>query len=238
MKYTFDSRIRYTETGTNGILTIPATVNYLQDCTTFQSEDLGLGVQYLTELHRAWVLNSWHIQLDQKLCENDRITVSTWSCGSNGVAGLRDFTIENGRGEICVRAHSVWAYVDTENGRLCRVTDQELAAYGIHPPLEMRRTDRKIRLPKEMAAAAPFGVRLSDLDSNRHVNNGKYVQMAVDLLPEDFEVNDIRVEYRSSAHLGDMIYPRLAQEGNSYSVSLCGEDGKPYANLAFAYDQE
>ena len=42
--YTFDSRVRYSETDVNGTLSVTAAVNYFQDCSTFQSEDLGVGV--------------------------------------------------------------------------------------------------------------------------------------------------------------------------------------------------
>lgn len=41
--YSFTSRVRYSEIGQDGRLTIPALVDYLQDCTTFGSEELGLG---------------------------------------------------------------------------------------------------------------------------------------------------------------------------------------------------
>ena len=49
--YTFGSRIRYSETDEYGKLTLTGIMNYLQDCSTFQSEDIGLGISYLTEHH-------------------------------------------------------------------------------------------------------------------------------------------------------------------------------------------
>ena len=38
MKYSFTSRIRYSEIGEDGCLTLPGLINYFQDCSTFQSE--------------------------------------------------------------------------------------------------------------------------------------------------------------------------------------------------------
>ena len=52
--YTFGSRIRYSETDEYGKLTLTGIMNYLQDCSTFQSEDIGLGISYRTEHHQAW----------------------------------------------------------------------------------------------------------------------------------------------------------------------------------------
>ena len=42
--YAFDSRIRYSETDSEGYLTLDALLNYFQDCSTFHSEDVGLGI--------------------------------------------------------------------------------------------------------------------------------------------------------------------------------------------------
>mgnify|MGYP000603361539 CR=1 FL=1 len=36
MKYSFTSRIRYSEIGEDGNLTLPGLINYFQDCSTFQ----------------------------------------------------------------------------------------------------------------------------------------------------------------------------------------------------------
>ena len=40
--YTFDSRIRYSETDETGALSLLGVINYMQDCSTFQSEDIDL----------------------------------------------------------------------------------------------------------------------------------------------------------------------------------------------------
>ena len=52
MIYTFDSRVRYSEVDHQGTLTLPAMMNYLQDCSTFQSEDIGVGLSALRERKR------------------------------------------------------------------------------------------------------------------------------------------------------------------------------------------
>ena len=44
--YTFDSRVRYSETDENGNLSLESLIDYMQDCTNFQSEDLGVGLEY------------------------------------------------------------------------------------------------------------------------------------------------------------------------------------------------
>ena len=59
--YSMKSRVRYSEADSRQKMTFQALTNYLQDCCIFQSEDLGIGVDYLQEHAQAWFLASWQI---------------------------------------------------------------------------------------------------------------------------------------------------------------------------------
>ena len=44
--YEFNSRVRYSEIDHHGTLTLPALINYFQDCSSFQSEMWDLERRY------------------------------------------------------------------------------------------------------------------------------------------------------------------------------------------------
>ena len=56
MAYQFDSRVRYSETGVDRKLKMVSLVDYFQDCSTFQSESLGCGLDYMEANNLAWYL--------------------------------------------------------------------------------------------------------------------------------------------------------------------------------------
>ena len=64
---------------------------------------------------------------------------------------------------------------------------------------------RKIALPEECMSLEPFPVRRYHIDTNEHVNNCQYVQMAMEMLDQERVIRQVRVEYKKSAVLGDMI---------------------------------
>jgi acyl-ACP thioesterase len=68
----------------------------------------------------------------------------------------------------------------------------------------------------------------ADIDYNRHMNNANYVRIAMELLPEGFEVKDMRVEYRIAAKQGDLLTPTLYPTDGGYIVALA-IDGQPSA---------
>lgn len=70
-------------------------------------------------------------------------------------------------------------------------------------------------------------VRKSFLDSNQHVNNGRYVSEALDLIGKE-DVKRLRVDYRRAAVLGDVMYPAVYENDDLIQVSLNDSYGNPY----------
>ena len=91
MGYEWKCRVRYSETGVDGKLTLPALVNYFQDCSTFHSESLGLGWKYLSSRKKAWMLSSWQIEVKRYPSMGENITVKTWPHAFKGFLGERNF---------------------------------------------------------------------------------------------------------------------------------------------------
>lgn len=228
--YQFDSRVRYSETDERGCLSVTGMINYLQDCSTFQSEDIGLGVSYLKEHHQAWWLSSWQIIIDREPVLGERIVMSTWPYEYKGIYAYRNFTIQDQEGRYLVRANSIWFLFDTQAGRPVRVTEADIRGYGaMEERLSMDYAPRRILIPAEYEKREPVLVMKHHIDTNHHVNNAQYVEIARELLPDNFRIGEIRVEYKTAAVMGDYIMPRVSKIPEGYVAALCKEDGTPYA---------
>ena len=57
--------------------------------------------------------------------------------------------------------------------------------------------------------------------------------MAAEYLPEDFEIHQMRAEYKKSAVLGDVIYPGVKVSPDGVTVVLGDQNEKPYAVIEF-----
>ena len=220
-QYTFKSRVRFSEVDHTKRITLPGIVNYFQDCSNFQSEELGLGVDHFAKYKRAWILSAWQVVIDRYPSLGEEISVSTWATEFNGLYGLRNFCMEDEGRQMTAYANSVWVYMDIEKGRPAKPGEDETKAYGEGEPLKMEYAPRKIALAKDAEPMDAFPVRKYHIDTN--------VQMALEVLKERMEVRQLRVEYKRSAVYGDVIYPRTAYEKDRTVVELCDEAGKPYA---------
>lgn len=230
--YEIKSRVRYSETDLDAKLSLTGIMNYLQDCSTLQSEDMGVGISYLEESKKAWLLSSWQIEVLRRPGLGEEIRVGTWPYGFKGIYGLRNFVICDKDGNYLVKANSCWFLVNTETGRPIRPQMEDTAPYGnTEPPLSMDYAPRKIALPDGMEEAGRLRVMKHQLDTNRHVNNAQYVDMAKEVLPEGTEIAEIRAEYKKAAVLGDEVILKRAQTEESYVISLCSADGEIFANV-------
>ena len=185
--YTFDGRIRYSEVDRRRKLTAEKTIDYFQDCTSFQSEDLGIGLDYMSERGIAWVINYWQIHFYRRPVMGESVRT-----------GTQPYEFK--------AANSVWTLLDMEKMYPVRVPEEIIGKYELAPKLDMEYSPRKIAVPKEGGECREdIVVRMHHLDTNQHMNNAQYVHFAVMYLPADSEIRELRVEYRRQAVLGDRI---------------------------------
>ncbi|MBQ1194362.1 MAG: acyl-[Lachnospiraceae bacterium] len=231
--YTFDSRVRYSEISNSGNIGFGSIVDYFQDCSTFHSESLGMGIDYLKEKEIAWVLNSWQIVIEKDIKLGDNITIGTKAYDFKGFYGYRNFCIIDKTGDMAVKANSLWVLISTKTGMPLKVTDEEAAPYGREEKLDMNYTDRKIKIVGEGVAMDSFSVKKYHIDTNGHVNNAQYIKFAEEYLNENLKVGAIRAEYKKAAKYGNNIYPVIYSNEDNVTVSLNDEDGKSYAVVEF-----
>lgn len=232
-EYTIKSRVRFSEIDHTRKMTLPGIINYFQDCSIFQSEEIGYGLEYLNKQKKAWMLSAWQIVINRYPGLGEEISVSTWASGFKGICGDRNFCMRDKTGKITACANSLWVYMDLKKGRPVKPGADEIEAYGVSEPLEIEEMSRKIELPKEMTELPPFPVRRYHIDTNEHVNNCQYVQMAKEAYKGDVPIRRMRAEYKKSAVYNDVIVPRVGREDNRTVVELCGAKEQTFAAVEF-----
>ncbi len=236
--YSFESRVRYSELAQNRRLSLDSLINYMQDCASFESEELGVGMETLDQRKRTWILNFWQIVIDRYPGMGEKITIGTQGCGCEKMFGYRNFMVTDAAGEFVARANSIWVLMDTEKGRPVIVKPEEAAVYGTAEPILASQAPRKIRIPEGGREQKHFTVEEYHLDTNHHVNNGQYVRMAEPFLPRGEVVRELRVEYKRQARLGDEVVPVVYPVPQGILVALNDEAGRAYALVEYFLEKE
>jgi acyl-ACP thioesterase len=106
---------------------------------------------------------------------------------------------------------------------------EDIEPYGVAKPLDLETEGRKISRIQDTTSFPPFKIKRYHLDTNEHVNNSQYIQMALEVVPEEIQMKKVRVEYKKSALYGDTVIPKIARDKSRTVVELSNEQGQPYA---------
>ena len=219
--YSLNYKVTTSTCDSEGRLKLYSALQMMQDCSEMWIDSEPGVKQYFTEQNMAQLLASRQVEVVRVPEYKEELTVTTSVYGMKPMFGFRNTFIYDAEGKPCYKTWSMGAFVDKSNGKLKRVDDATIASMTLEPQLEMNYKDRRIILPKDGGETLdPIRVLRADIDYNKHLNNANYIRMAMELLPEDFEVKGLRVEYRVAAKLGDMLIPTLYQIDGGIIVSL------------------
>ncbi len=221
-RFKTDFKVTFFETDTKGRITPGFLLAFFQDTAINHSEKLGYGIDRLMKEKRGWAILNWHISVKSFPKMADKLTVTTW-CGKCGRhQAERSFMIQAEGGEDLACAVTNWAFIDLEKRKPAVIPQDMEEIFVSDIPSIIENEKYRIRKPseEEFIYGSSFRVERSDLDTNGHVNNTKYLVWAVDCVEDEiydnYDLYDIRVTYRKEAKRGNEIIPKKAvySDGN------------------------
>lgn len=218
-----------------GELAIRSLVDFMQDCSIFQLDSEKELDYYFKANNAGMFLSHRQIKLIRLPLHGEELTIKTWVYQCHQSYGCRNTNVYDEKGEICVASSAIGMFVHYDAGTLMRVPQTIIDTIPIFEPYNMEYLPRKISIPKNIKAKEiePFYVWRFLIDANNHVNNARYISLAQEFIPEDFEIRSIRVEYILPAKQGEMIYPKIIELENGYIVDLQSSEGKHFSVVEF-----
>lgn len=219
----------------SGRLKLFSALQMMQDCSEMWMESVPLFRGYFERENMAQLLASRQVEIVRVPRYGEQLSVETSVWEVNAMFGYRNTFIYDVEGKPCYRTWSQGAFVNKQTGRLAKVSEEVSSKFQYDERKEMAYQDRRIILPKEaqMTEHAAVPVMKNDIDYNMHMNNACYVRVAMELLPEDFEVRGMRVEHKVPARFGDPLIPQTFKTATAFYVQLLLE-GRISAIIEFS----
>ena len=219
--YTLDYLVTTSTCDSEGRLKLYSALQMMQDCSEMWIDSEPAARKFFNDNNMTQLLATRQVEVIRVPRFKERLSVTTSIYEVMPMYGFRNTFIRDAQGNPCYRTWSMGAFVDLATGKLARISDDAIASLTLEPKQEMNYRGRRISLPKQDGTVMdPVRVMHADIDYNRHMNNANYVRMAMELLPDDFKVRDLRVEYRVAAKLGDMLVPTLYRIEGGWVVAL------------------
>lgn len=206
-------------------------VQQIIELATEHADILGCGFERLQHDGMLWVLSRLAFEMKRMPRLGDKYTISTWIENFNRHFSQRNFEITAADGETLGYARSIWVAIDKNTRRpanLDMLTSLAPTATNRACPIE---APRKLRI----STSAPASVRnytfkVSDIDFNRHVNSGRYVELMTNSLTlDDYDHNRVArfdIDYKHESHFGDLATVSHVREGDNTVISNITVDGR------------
>ncbi|WP_372752211.1 acyl-[acyl-carrier-protein] thioesterase [Labilibaculum sp.] len=197
--------------------------NYFQEIAGHHADLIHQGIDDLKTNNLSWILSRLKIQIFDTAKWKDCIDIETWSVGTDGLFGNREFRIYNKTGDVIAQGSSAWLVFNTKTKRLIR--PQEIVAkmpINSENPINGGSLS-KIPTIKNATYIEDIHIHYSDIDFYQHVNNVKYVKWAIDsCLPEIKKgktIKELEINYLHEAKLDQILeLYNLTQDSTSQII--------------------
>lgn len=184
-------------------------MNFFADIGTRQSEELGVGLDLLQNENLTWVFYKYDIKVKKYPKFSDKVIVTTEAVAFKKFYAYRNYIIKNEQGEELVEAIALFFLIDINRRRPVRVPKEFYLAYGIDEDIQGQLEIEAIEKLSEVHSFSDFKVRYSDIDSNSHVNNVKYLEWAIETVPIDivktYELKRVKITFEKETTYGHTV---------------------------------
>jgi len=177
--------------------------------------------EYYTSNGLAWVITHWHVRINRFPKVNEAVKIATWPVRFRGLFAERGFEMADERGESLLCANSNWVLLDRQKLKPVRASQEIIDYYG---PTYPSKIDTDFAIPKpdgfEALARRDYAVQRRDIDIFGHANNVRYIEWAMEDIPEDvycgYMPYELKAAYKKENIAGDkvQIEPFILRCGN------------------------
>ncbi|MFA9397686.1 MAG: acyl-[acyl-carrier-protein] thioesterase [Clostridiaceae bacterium] len=226
--------IHYYEVDYKKRLLVSEIINYMCDSAMGQSCEIGEDIEFLKQNNIGWVILKWDINIERYPLYKEKVRVTTWGQSFNKFYATRGHEIIDEEGNVIGSAKSLWILIDTTRRRPVRIPDYMYGAYGIGKEDTKGYEFSKLDKVDKEDYIKKFNVRYSDIDTNVHVNNSKYLSWFVESVPKDivlnYSIKRILINYEKETSYGELISSICAIKQNEDELEIIHEiksqDGK------------
>lgn len=202
-------RVGIEDVDIDNLITSKAVLKIFEDMACFHAASLGQDPVSVVEMGFAWVLANWEIRILKRCSYGTILNVKTWPKRFEKITTLRDYEILDESGEVVAIGTSRWFIIDIKTRRPLRISEEYAKPYLPLTEKDAIEKMEKIEEPNEYQYKKEYVVSRRDIDSNRHMHNINYLDVALEVIPEEvFEnnkFNNISIEYKKELMYKDKV---------------------------------
>jgi len=245
--------LRYYEMDGHGEATPVSLISLLEESAFSHCEEAGWSVYRLLGAGYGWILLRGGLAMRRYPSYREPFRVETWLSAARRFFGTREYRVVAETGEELGYARSLWVFYGLERRRPVPILDEILRAWapnGVEAgPLPLDEVEGPARGAEPPAGPGErttdamreraFEVRLSEIDTNGHVNNVNYLAWALESVADEVRgeryLARVVGQYKREVTYGSTVRPLAVPEAEGYRHSVYAappESGPEYLAAA------
>ena len=209
------------EADANQLMRPTALLDLMQEAANTNASALGFGYDEMIDSNMAWVLSRIHVKFTGTPKWRQEDNLKTWHKGLARLFYLRDFILYDKEYNTMALATTSWLIIDLNTRRLVRNNDLALSDTPMHA-IETPADKVVVPVDIEPELVRKHPVTWSEVDTNGHVNNVKYVTWAIDAVkPEDIKqhpLKELLINYDAEVMPGDTVKISRVRQETEYGI--------------------
>lgn len=218
-------KVTLPDVGENNCLTNKGILRMLQEIACTHSATCGFGVNDTHSTGLGWIILNWKLKVFSRPVWNTKLKINTWSSSQSLLFFTRDFEVFDEADNLIAIATSKWVLFDFKKGSLAKISDDFKAMYKeVDKHVFDTSTIGKLKEPENSQMVCEYTVQKRDIDTNHHVNNLIYLDLAYEVLPNDIFFNtdfkNVEIMYKHEAKLGDTLHLFYAENKDLTFITI------------------
>ncbi|MDD9138088.1 acyl-ACP thioesterase [Fructobacillus sp. CRL 2054] len=217
--YSINRPVEYYQVDLTRKLSLSMILNLAILCSRKQGEYLQVGYQETDRRGLGWVILQYDVNIIRRPKLGEELTIETKAGAWSTYFAMRGFLFKDAKGEVIIDIDSLWTLIDLESRHIQKLPLDLVQPYGGE---ESKRLPKMVKIPKikdePVDFDKPYQVRFLDIDGNRHVNNSKYLEWMLDVLPLEFlkehEPSRFSIRYENEVHYGHQVDSQVVMGDN------------------------
>ncbi len=232
-KLTAETKILFGQCGPDKRIHLAEVMEYCADFVTDLYARRGQSRGFLSEHGYAQMVSRSSFHINRLPVENDEVSVTVKEEKPEGVQLMRHYEFRDLKsGELLIEGKSLWVIVNPETRAVVFPANFEFLATPASSSSESSASSEsvlkpgRIKIPENLEHLGDQKILSSMIDGNGHLTNAKYINFALDFLPEEYQkkhISDFRINFCKEIRKGDTMQVNAFFPGESAEESPDGQ---------------
>lgn len=224
-----ETKVLFGQCGSNKHIHLTEIMEYCADFVMEMYTQNGQDRQFLSDHGYVQMVSRSSIHINRLPKENEMMTVCVREEKPEGFQLMRYYEFISNSGELLVQGKSLWVIVEPSTRAIVAPAKfQYLLQSEVQTDFE--RKPGKIKVPEELQFLGDQKILLSHLDPNGHLTNAKYINFALDYLPDAYqekELTDFRLNFCKEIKKNEIMHVYGAFDDENKRIVVVGKRDNP-----------